>query len=202
MFVVPRSHELSDFWDLEIRKFHKLIKETSMYQCLVHLEDEPCATDAPPTPGCNHDQNVCNACMRTDMEGKIRSGKLQNLTCLDPYCMKPLPVHKVRKLIGPECLKIYDRKLAVLAISIAPNFRWCRCGSGQIHGLGDSSSEWICVDPQCRRQNCYTCNTIGLIDCPHLRAINEKRRAHRAEMRRLPQVAFEQKQMEILEDKP
>jgi len=77
-----------------------------MYECLVHCDTVSFTKDAPPTPTCNHDQNVCDDCMRTDFEGKIRSNRLKDLKCLDPECKKPVSGPRIRELVSKEVVKV------------------------------------------------------------------------------------------------
>lgn len=77
-----------------------------MYECLVHCDDVTFTKDSPPTATCNHDQNVCDDCVRMDFETKVKGNRLKDLKCLDPDCKKDVPGKRIRELISAECVKM------------------------------------------------------------------------------------------------
>ncbi|KAK0733227.1 hypothetical protein B0T26DRAFT_745292 [Lasiosphaeria miniovina] len=181
-----------------LNSFSALVERSKVFECMVHCDEVACSDDGPPAPTCAHDQNVCDDCVRTEFEGKIRANRLKDLKCLDPDCRKEVPSKRVRELVGPEARKIYDKKLALTSISKNPKFRWCKCGSGQIHAPGETSPEWKCLN--CPRQNCYVCNDIDITTCAHLRAVNAARKHQQEQQRRAARAALEKKQAEEREN--
>jgi len=82
------------------------VERSKVYECQVHFGPVSFQKNAPPSPTCNHDQNVCDVCIRTDLEAKIRANCSRDFKCLDPECRKELSSARVRELIGPDCVKM------------------------------------------------------------------------------------------------
>lgn len=53
-------------------------------------------------------------------------------------------------------LRRYDRLATKAAFESIPGFRWCRCGSGQVHDAGYDSPKFECVS--CRKRYCVVHN--------------------------------------------
>ncbi|KAM7207858.1 hypothetical protein V8F20_001900 [Naviculisporaceae sp. PSN 640] len=181
--------------------FFALLEKSKVFECTVCCEEITYKEDVPPTPTCQHDQKVCNDCMRTDFEGKVKTNRLKELKCPDLECRQDVPPQRIRQLLaGSDALKVYDKTLALESISKHAKFRWCKCGSGQIHIPGGriigASPEWKCHQPSCQRFNCFICKDIDVTDCEHLRAANERRKHQQDVQRKAARAALLKKQQQ------
>lgn len=94
-----------------LRNFLSLVRKCRVYECIIHFSEvtyEPDTLQAfkPPTAQCNHDRNVCDACLKTAFEGAIRGGRLQDLVCLDIECKKPIPLETLRLTVSGDVFKM------------------------------------------------------------------------------------------------
>ncbi|ERT02893.1 hypothetical protein HMPREF1624_01196 [Sporothrix schenckii ATCC 58251] len=160
--------------------FHALIRAHSTYECDIHADtvDSDPHTETDLTPDCDHDRNACGPCLTTLCEAAIQSDRLGDLVCPEPACRKPLNRNSIRDLVSDDALRLYDKKLAFVAMTRNPNFRWCRCGHGQIHAAGDAVPEWTCT--ACSARQCFVCQDadVGTI-CEHLRRVDDERALER-----------------------
>jgi len=90
----------------EYSLFFDLVEKYMVYECQVHFDTASLPSRAALYETCNHDQNVCNDCMGTDLETKTRENRLRELKCLDPECRVDLHPMRVRALVGPECIQL------------------------------------------------------------------------------------------------
>lgn len=89
------------------KSFFALLEESKVFECTVCCEDIPFKEDIPPAPTCQHDQNVCNNCMRADFERKVNTNRLKELRCPDPECRQDVPPKRIRELLaGSDALKV------------------------------------------------------------------------------------------------
>ncbi|KAK0123378.1 hypothetical protein ONS96_010369 [Cadophora gregata f. sp. sojae] len=177
-----------------LQNFLAIFKRFRVYECAIHCDEVSYGANTSvalksPTPQCNHDRNVCNDCMKTTYEGAVRGGRLQDLVCLDTDCKKTLPLQSLRQYVSTEVFKIYNKKLALALISKDEKFRWCVCGHGQIHALGESNPEWNCLS--CKRRHCYICRDESSELCEHLRSIDTKRQIQKNQQRQAAIKVFE-----------
>ncbi|KAL1891277.1 hypothetical protein Sste5346_007736 [Sporothrix stenoceras] len=159
--------------------FSTLIQTNSTYECAIHADDVSDAdNDTDLTPECDHDRNACGSCLTQLCEAAIKGDRLNDLVCPEPACRKPLTRDAVRELVSADSLRLYDKKLAFIIMSRNPNFRWCRCGHGQIHATGESQPEWTCT--ACNTRHCFICQDAesGFV-CEHLRCIDNERALQR-----------------------
>ena len=94
-----------------LRKFLSLVQKYSVYECAVHCDEVSYHPNTflalrPLTAQCDHDRNVCDACLKATFEGAIRGGRLQDLVCLDPECKKPVTLETVRLTVSAEVFKM------------------------------------------------------------------------------------------------
>ncbi|KAG4441754.1 hypothetical protein IFR05_002745 [Cadophora sp. M221] len=177
-----------------LENFLSLVERYRLYECVVHCDDVSYDADSilafkPPTTECNHDRNVCDACLKTTFEGAIRGGRLQDLVCLDTECKKPLTLDALRMFVSAEVFKIYNKKLALNLMSKNEKFRWCACGHGQVHTQGERNPEWNCIS--CKQRHCYICREDSSELCQHLRSIDYKKRKQKNQQRQAAIQTFE-----------
>ena len=60
----------------------------------------------PPTAECNHCRNVCDDCLERTYETTIRDGQLDDLTCPDPECRRPVGLDHLRDYISQQCFNL------------------------------------------------------------------------------------------------
>ncbi|KAM7218488.1 hypothetical protein V8F06_006092 [Rhypophila decipiens] len=177
------------------KAFAAELEKSKVFECLVCCDDINYRVDSPPAPTCQHDQNVCNGCMKTDFEAKVKTNRIKDLRCPDPKCKQDVPPKRIRELLaGSDAVRIYDKKLALASLSKHEKFRWCKCGGGQIHLPGEASPEWKCAQTSCQRLNCYICKDVDVTDCEHLHAANERRKHEQDVQRKAAQAALVKKQ--------
>ncbi|OAL45813.1 hypothetical protein IQ07DRAFT_204208 [Pyrenochaeta sp. DS3sAY3a] len=111
---------------------------------------------------------ACDPCLTRMFEGAINGGRTQDLLCPDPTCKKPVPLETIRAVVSKKVLTLYSRKLMQKSLGENPKARWCTCGHGQIHALGESSPIWRCLS--CQKRNCFICRESN---CDHLREDKE-----------------------------
>ncbi|KAF8847813.1 hypothetical protein BDZ45DRAFT_754513 [Acephala macrosclerotiorum] len=183
MYMLDIVHEVELRERLEsdkalLENFLALLRKYRIYECAIHCDEvayntNPFLALKPPTTQCDHDRNACDACLKAALESAIRGGRLQDLVCPDPECKKPIPLEAIRSNISTDVFKIYNKQLALKTIAKDENFRWCACGHGQIHSLGESNPEWICLS--CSKRHCYICKEESSMPCEHLRAIDAQK---------------------------
>ncbi|EPE03719.1 zinc ring finger domain containing protein [Ophiostoma piceae UAMH 11346] len=131
------------------------------YECVIHADtvqfDSPSSSRHTLMDGCNHERNACDKCLETMCNTAIKSGRLSELACPDTECRKPFTRELIRRLVSKDHLRLYDKKLAFVAMAKNERFRWCRCGHGQIHDAGNPSPEWRCIS--CKVRYCFICRT-------------------------------------------
>ena len=88
-----------------------MVRKFRVYECAIHCDDvvygdNPFVAYKPPTTECNHDRNVCDACLKITFESAIRGGRLQDLICPDVECKKPIPLDTIRPIVAGEVFKM------------------------------------------------------------------------------------------------
>ncbi|CAK7226118.1 hypothetical protein SCUCBS95973_006091 [Sporothrix curviconia] len=167
-----------------LRAFGAVIQAHSGYECAIHFgrvdvdngkkdsnEAATAKNDAPLTEACTHDRIACAPCLTRMCEAAIQGDRLDDLVCPEPRCRQRLTRETLREYVSAASLRLYDKKLAFAAMASNPNFRWCRCGHGQLHEAGNEQPQWTCG--QCQAWHCFVCQDDeedaegGL--CEHLR---------------------------------
>ncbi|KAF2478155.1 uncharacterized protein BDR25DRAFT_365224 [Lindgomyces ingoldianus] len=178
--------------DETLEQFISLLKKYKSYECEIHCDvveyqGNPNQAFKPPTPECDHDRKVCNACLKPMFETAIRGGNLEALLCPDPECKKPVPLESIRTYVSADVFTIYSRKLSQKSLGENAKFRWCSCGHGQKHSGGETNPEWICLS--CKKRHCFICRDGT---CDHLREIDAQKERNKCAMKQAASQYFKQ----------
>ncbi|CAK7206376.1 hypothetical protein SEUCBS139899_009168 [Sporothrix eucalyptigena] len=161
------------------KAFRELIQKHNGYECVIHfdrveVDDNDATACAPLTAECQHDRNACAPCLKLMCEAAIQGDRLDDLVCPEPQCRQRFTRDTIRQHVSAESLRLYDKKLVFAAMARNPSFRWCRCGYGQLHEVGEAHPEWTCA--VCHERHCFVCrddevDADGNL-CEHLRRAN------------------------------
>ncbi|ETS73616.1 hypothetical protein PFICI_14562 [Pestalotiopsis fici W106-1] len=124
-------------------------------------------------PGCQHDHDICRACLSMHITTQIESrgfSAVDNITCPTPDCQHRFTYAEIRCLATAEAFTAYDRYTVLKSISSQPNFRWCLregCISGSLYddpatvpSSVQDEADANCIEcSECNFTMCYTCQS-------------------------------------------
>ena len=165
-----------------LQAFIALVQTHCKFECAIHVDDVNDDMSIPPlTEDCDHDHIACAPCITRLCEAAIQGDRLDDLVCPEPACRGRLTRDTIRAYVSAPLLRLYDKKLAFATMARNPNFRWCRCGHGQLHEANDVQPVWTCG--ACKARHCFVCRDDrgagggkgSSVLCEHLQKAQEER---------------------------